>query len=363
MNARSGRNEGGDIKAIITQREVSALRTILSASSMSNSDKNEALKACIAHWNEAVRDLAARHLVSRGIWDAAKALAYAQESGRWGAWNAVVPGLRNEPTEIAVPVARAAAKELRKSANPCSPAEVALLNDVVRMLVKSSQPEDYELLLSLASVFADETIVWLAISRGEPSAPVRNAAGAVYENRDKPVPLRASAALVWGQQDPNAIAWAFGEALAYVRNFGSPGYQEQLRECYRNPMDPSCHELGKGLQDGHGLLGVLLEMPETALRTRVAELCRYHAGAIGAEVCAVLARRIPAEFVDAAAAYAENSGEVQRALLLASLRHPALRERVESLIPPDDLARLREEVAASGEVCLVPTLPNVSLWE
>ncbi len=364
LNARSEQPVGGDIAHEIEEREVQALSVIISSESLPPDERADIIRGCADHEHGRVRCLAAWQLVLQGLWNGERALAFARKEDSLGAWNAIMPGVRRlVAREEAMPIANEALRMLIAAPDAANTDQVALLREAVRVLARSTRQVDKELLEAVLREYPEEPLVWLSVSRIEVKPEVMALAREVNRHGES-LTLRCAAGLVVAKEDPGVYAQLADQIVAYAKEFAGPSYRAEAIACYRTRGNPECREQAARRKTGSGLAGVLFELPEDVLVARAAELGRYNYGDTGIQNCAVLALRIPNEFLEVASQLVGGSEEIRRALLLLGQQYPPLQGRVEDAIPPDVLAELRTRLEESDhDTFLMGALPKFALVE
>ena len=347
------------VRRAVRRRELSATQAYIEATT-SKTDRLGALVRWTGHDNVGVAALAANQLLRDDAWDRAGLI-----SQRMVAWDfdTQIYFLQNllafEPRAEIHALARLLVEQLlHGDPTPDRGGFGAAL--ALCLLAGSPKQSDRDLAEQLVMRFPEEPLVWVAVSRGEPTDALIVKAQSVY-NGEGPEGLRAAAGLVIAKREPSVYDQLMNWIMDYLEDFASPDFAATVLLGITEPSDPAVRKMYRRLAGNQPLLAVLRELPDEMFRQQAARLAGYHYGIAGSCVATILSKRAPKELVQ----FWNKSDksvphELYGALFLAARAQPTLAPDVAVLVPEAQRAKFQQQAHVQDRsfvgLCLYLTL-------
>jgi hypothetical protein len=349
----------------IELEEVRAIQQF-AAGNIPMEEREKALRRWTGHHNHGVAAIAAVELLSGGGWSSAPVIERHMKTWDRASQVQLMQALHDKPARPELlSLARVMVDELVGSTDSCESGEVELTAFVAaKFLVRSSGAQDRARILALLDRCPDDPHLWLAAARADVPDTLVRRADAILTDDARPTELRAAAGLVVAQRKPEKYKHIWKWIQAYLDQFATEDGTAEFLKAGRSPLEPDSRELIRAYKDGQIMLAVLRELPAGELVARIDSLISHQIGTPGACTAAILAKRVPVEYVNALATNPEAlTAEVYPALLLAEILRPELANRVESLLPTEALQQLRKQHATYGTHSLGGACVHLTLWD
>lgn len=311
-------------------------------SDLPQSRKADLLTKYLEHPNLSVSSLAFVGLLQSGTWSAERAVSFVRSNKpTTSGWHTLLTYL---PATAAGIIKQDVAREILMSSQRDRPSYAKWSppraeTDAVRVLLTSRDERDLSLIRQAAQQYPETPLLWAAVGRLPPDEETLQLARQIYSDTTKPLPVRCSAALVFGKSDADVMHAVVRHLLPSVREFGSKEYMEWSHEGWARPADPARRERLLRAEQMEGFLAVAYEIPGQFLIPDLAEFVQYPYMTLGAGMCSVLARRLPREFVAAASHLDSVPREPYGPLLIAGRYQPAVVDQARRLLPNTENGR------------------------
>lgn len=353
----------GPLEGYISNREVTAIGTLIDAA-MPRERKRELLTRYLEHRNESVALNCFVQLISSGMWTPKQGMGYVRENNPTpGGWHTLLHYL---PKETSLEIRRHVAREILRAPRkdppdhmPGSPWTAEI--DAARILVSSTQESDHSLIRSAVQDYPEAVLLWAAASRLPKEDGTERFAREVYADQTNSLPVRCAAALVFGKDNPQLMREVIEHILTNTREFGSKEYMLWTHEGWSKPADPTRKDRLLRAKEMEGLLTVAYELPTEFLKPHVREFVQYPYTSLGAYMCAILARRLPEDFVKAVSELDFVPEELYPPLMVLSHYSTKLSEKATSFIPTQDLSGMTTRIQQHGVRVFAPIA--FTLWD
>jgi len=264
-----------------------------------------------------------------------------------------------------LPLVRAFHDELMADAAPCETPQGNIASfTIAKFLVQSSDKQDRERILALLDRCQDSPQLWLAASRASVPDRLALSAETIFADDSRATALRAAAGLVAAQRREAVYEQVWVWIRDYLDQFATDQGTDAVTRAGRRPLEADSRELVQKYQLGQTMLAVLRELPTRVLVANIDALVSHQAGMPGACTAAILAKRVPVEYLTALASDGKPvTPNIYPAVLMVGMAQPKLADRAERLLPSSAATRLKQQAAEYGVSSLAGACVHLTLWD
>jgi hypothetical protein len=362
QNARQSQDKRTLIDGYVRDRETTAIGTVIDAA-MPLEQKRMLLTKYLSHHNKGVHTQALIFLINSGIWSTDEAIAYIRQNDPTSrGWNLLLGWLPDAvPAATRKEIARHVLIEAQREPRVEPSGRGSSLEGAVRVLLRTADENDVTLIRWAARQHPHAPLLWAAVSRLPHDEATTRLARKIYEDPTQTSAVRLAATLAFAKDDAAFMGEIASRIMESVREFGSLEHKAFMQKRMVNPAEPDGADRVRGAMEAEELLVVANELSDDAWRPYVEEVVRHPFSLLGSGVNAIVARRLPSDFVGAIATLESIPDELDGPISVALSRAPVLGEKIGGFLPPSRFQKLRQP--EPQELAVVSLLRRVTLWD